>query len=256
MFCDKYYITNQEGSRLACLLFLPAGKPRFQLVVAHGFRGAKENSGRIYGFAKKVTALGGSLTAFDFAGSGESEGSFSDMTLSRQVGDLQAVIGHVLDRDKSPLILLGRSFGGSTVLVTAAREPRVTALVLWSAPVFLTETFFKVKPHELFLPGEPLQLADEKGPFTLNPGFAQDLLQHNFTEYLRAIGNKPMLVIHGEKDTDVDPRNARFLGEQALGEVEVHIVPEADHRFTEHHPLRDQITLQWLDNLLMRTARR
>ena len=47
MFCDKYYITNQEGSRLACLLFLPAGKPSIQLVVAHGFRGAKENSGGI-----------------------------------------------------------------------------------------------------------------------------------------------------------------------------------------------------------------
>jgi len=256
MFCDKYYIPNQEGSRLACLLFLPAGKPRFQLVAAHGFRGAKENSGRIYVFAEKVTALGGSLTAFDFAGSGESEGSFADMTLSRQAGDFQAVIKHVLERDQSPLILLGRSFGGSTALVAAAREPRVTALVLWSAPVLLTETFFKVKPHELVLPGEPLQLSDDKGPFTLNPGFAQDLLRHDFTEYLRAIGNKPMLVIHGEKDTDVDPKNARFVAEQALGEVELHIVPEADHRFTEHHPLRDQITMQWLDSLLMRMAGR
>ncbi|NLW44902.1 MAG: alpha/beta hydrolase [Syntrophomonadaceae bacterium] len=256
MFCDKYYIPNQEGSRLACLLFLPAEKPRFQLVAAHGFRGAKENSGRIEGFAQKVTALGGSLIAFDFAGSGESEGSFSDMTLTRQAGDLQAVIEHALEREKSPLILLGRSFGGSTVLAAAAREPRVTALVLWSTPVFLTETFFKVKPHELILPSEPLRLSDDKGPFTLNPGFAQDLLRHDFTEYLRAIGNKPMLVIHGEKDTDVDPKNARFVAEQALGEVELHIVPEADHRFTEHHPLRDQITMQWLDSLLMRMAGR
>ena len=58
MFCDKYYIPNQEGSRLACLLFLPAGKPRFQLVAAHGFRGAKENSGRIEGFAQRLPPWG------------------------------------------------------------------------------------------------------------------------------------------------------------------------------------------------------
>ena len=82
LFYDKFYIPNQEGRRLACLLFLPPEKPCFQLVVAHGFRGGKENSGRIEVFAQKITAQGGSLLAFDFAGSGESEGNFSEMTLS------------------------------------------------------------------------------------------------------------------------------------------------------------------------------
>lgn len=254
MFYDKYYIPNREGRRLACLLFLPVGQPRFQLVVAHGFRGAKENSGRIEHFAQKVTALGGSVLAFDFAGSGESEGSFSDMTLLRQAQDLQTVIDHSLGRDKSPLIVLGRSFGGSTALVATAREPRVRAVILWSAPVLLTETFFKAAPHELVLPTGSLELEDDKGAFTLGPGFAKDLQRHNITEYLQAIGERPLLVVHGEKDTDVDPQNARFLAEQAVGLVEVHIVPGADHRFTEHQTLREQITLQWLENLLVRMA--
>ncbi|MGE5544439.1 MAG: alpha/beta hydrolase [Bacillota bacterium] len=254
MFYDKYYIPNREGRRLACLLFLPTGQPRFQLVVAHGFRGAKENSGRIEIFAKKVTDLGGSVLAFDFAGSGESEGSFSEMTLSRQAQDLQTVIEHALGREKSPLIVLGRSFGGSTALVATAREPRVKALILWSAPVFLTETFFNVRPHELVLPTRPLEIEDDKGTFTLGPGFAKDLLQHDFSEYLQSIGERPLLVVHGENDTEVDPKNARFLGEQAVGAVEVHIVPGADHRFSGHQSLREEITLQWLGNILARMA--
>jgi pimeloyl-ACP methyl ester carboxylesterase len=250
MFYDKYLIPNQEGCRLACLLFLPASQPRFQMVVAHGFRGAKENSGRIESFARKVTAMGGSILAFDFAGSGESEGSFSDMTLSRQAYDLQAVIEHSLERDKSPLIVLGRSFGGSTALVASAREPRVRAVVLWSAPVFLTETFLQSASHGLVLHTSPMVFEDDKGTFTLGPGFAKDLLQHDFVKYLQALKDRPLLVVHGENDTDVDPKNARFLGEQAVGAVEVHIVPGADHRFTEHQPLREQITLQWLNTLL------
>ena len=187
MFYDKYYIPNQEGCRLACLLFLPAGQARFQLVVAHGFRGAKENSGRIESFAQKVTTIGGSVLAFDFAGSGESEGSFFEMTLSRQAQDLQAVIEHSLDRDKSPLIALGRSFGGSTALVASAREPRVRGVVLWSAPVFLTETFLQARPQELVLPTGSLTVEDDKGTFTLGPDFAKDLLQHDFMECLQAL---------------------------------------------------------------------
>jgi len=254
MICEKYNISNHEGCRLACLLFPPAGQPRFQMVVAHGFRGAKENSGRIEHFAQKVTAMGGSVQAFDFAGSGESEGRFSEMTLSRQAQDLQAVIEHALGRDKSPLIVLGRSFGGSTALAASAREPRVSAVVLWSAPVFLTETFFKTQPHELALPAGPIEIKDDKGTFTLEPGFAKDLLNHDFKKYLQALKDRPLLVVHGENDTDVDPNNARFLAEHFEGEVEVHIVPGADHRFTEHQPLREEITLHWLDQLLARMA--
>lgn len=255
MFYDKFYIPNQEGRRLACLLFLPPEKPGFQMVVAHGFRGGKENSGRIKGFAQQVTALGGSVLAFDFAGSGESEGNFSEMTLSRQVQDLRAVIEHSIGRDNSPLIVLGRSFGGSTALAACAGEPRVQALALWSAPVFLTETFFKVTSHESgSLPSGCLKFEDDKGTFMLEPGFAQDLLQHDFAQYLQGQRERPLLVVHGENDSDVDPKNAKFLGEQALGAVEVHIVPGADHRFTEHQPLREEITLQWLDKILVKKA--
>jgi len=252
MFYDKFYIPNREGQRLACIQFLPPEKTEFQMIVAHGFRGRKENSGRIEVFAQKLTALGGSVLAFDFAGSGESEGLFSQMTLSRQIADLQAVIDHRTFWDPAPLVVLGRSFGGTTSLAACAGDPRIKGLVLWSAPVFLTQTFFRVMPHESDkIPTGSLELEDEQGCFTLGPEFARDLLRHDCGQYLERLHDCPLLVIHGADDQDVDPVNAQFFQRAGRDLIEVRIVPGADHRFAEKQSEREEITLNWLGRYLL-----
>lgn len=140
-------INNKHGERLAAYLFLPGLKPRFFLIVCHGFRGAKENGGRIYQFANRVNGLGGGLLAFDFSGSGKSEGDFLHMTLTRQADDLRCVIDYLSIHYNLPLVLLGRSFGGSTVIAGGTGE-KVLAYILWSTPVFLTKTFATMIPDE------------------------------------------------------------------------------------------------------------
>jgi fermentation-respiration switch protein FrsA (DUF1100 family) len=94
-------------------------------------------------------------------------------------------------------------------------------------------------------------LYDEQGPFEMGSEFFHDLDQHDCPQYLKDFGQRPMLVIQGENDEVVNPENARFIQQQAAGPVELHMVPGADHRFTEHQSVREEITLGWLKKVFV-----
>lgn len=256
MSWDKVFIPNREGKRLAALVFEPEDRARCLVVAAHGFRGSKENGGRIYSLGQKLAERGGSLVAFDFAGSGESEGDFTQVTLSGQANDLKDVVDWACSRVDKPLVLLGRSFGGSTTLVEASKDERVRGVVLWSTPVFLVETFSAMMPEhfEAMKKGLEVSITDDWGEFRLGPGFAADLYNHNMVEYISGLRDRPVLIVHGLKDEVVSPQNARFLGEALRENAEVHLVEGSDHRFTTSHEIRENLTLAWLERHFLKEA--
>ncbi len=157
---------------------------------------------RIFNFAKRLNQRGAAVIAFDFGGSGESEGLFFDMTLSSQADDLRAVIDYAGQRFAAPMVLLGRSFGGSTVLVEGAGDERIAGFILWSTPVFMEETFAAMLPDEYnrMKSGQVVAIRDDFGSYQLGPGLAADLARHNMNHYLQAIGKRPVLLVHAEDD--------------------------------------------------------
>jgi pimeloyl-ACP methyl ester carboxylesterase len=128
---NKTSIVKRDNSVLKALFAMPEpGMPcKYILVVCHGFRGRKENSNRIFNFAKQVNELGIGVIAFDFTGCGESDGAFADITVSRQAQDLSLVIQYIHENYKLPVILLGRSMGGSTILAGGAQDSRVEGYI-------------------------------------------------------------------------------------------------------------------------------
>ncbi|MGE5422163.1 MAG: alpha/beta hydrolase [Ignavibacteriales bacterium] len=249
MGLERFEIKSADGYILSCICFIPAAEPKFQLVVAHGFRGRKENSGRINVLAQRVGDLGGILWAFDFAGSGESEGAFADMTLSRQARDLTAVIERAVRQYTIPLFVLGRSFGGSTAIAACSGDPRVDGLILWSTPVLLEATFARIMPNTMkrLLGGDPVIVQDGPDIYTLGSAFAMDFAEHNFVQYLRWI-HQPVLVVQGIADTTVLVENSAVIEQNAGGPVELHLIEGADHRFTNCISYREDLTLDWLKN--------
>ena len=135
---QSIWINNKYGEKLAAYLFLPEREPRFFLIVCHGFRGAKENGGRIYQFASRVNDLDGGVLAFDFSGSGASEGNYARMTLTRQADDLRSVIDYISSLYDLPLVLLGRSFGG-VLLCGEAEGITAAAYNIVVNSIFMTE---------------------------------------------------------------------------------------------------------------------
>lgn len=217
------------------------------MIICHGFRGAKENSGKLALFAERLNSIGCGVLAFDFSGSGSSDGEFRNVTLSGQARDLQRVIDYTCDQYSLPIYLLGRSFGGSTVLAAGAGDPRVRGFIIWSAPVYLHKTFaaMMTSAYDELSRGQNVVINDESGSFMLGPELIRDFDRHDMDDYLQQIGSRPILVIHGQDDETVDPENAWHIAEKAAN-ARLHIVSGADHRFNGMTRDREDLTLQWL----------
>lgn len=245
---EKIFIPVDRGDYIATLVFVPESKSRLAVVICHGFRGTKENSGKIYAFADKLTRRGFMVAAFDFRGSGESSGAFGDMTLTQQVADLKQVCAYIGTRYQIPQILLGRSFGGSTVIAAAPYLPEARGYILWSAAFNLHLVFAHLldDDYQLLMQGSSVMLSDEGGQFELKPGLLLDFAVHDMAQNLMAMRGKPVLVVHGRDDEAVAVQNAREIAAH-LPAADLHLVPGADHRFTGMVEQREAITIDWLE---------
>ncbi|QGT99240.1 hypothetical protein SYNTR_0647 [Candidatus Syntrophocurvum alkaliphilum] len=241
---------KDANKHLASYIIMPEEEAKYILVACHGFRGGKENSGQLFEFAKKLNNIGIGVCAFDFSGCGESLGKFEDITLSRQVSDLKLVVDYLDNKYKLPIILLGRSFGGSTILA-AYDTDNIVGYILWSTPVLLKETFSTIfKDDYLKLKnGSSVKINDDGDEFNLNPQLVQDFYNHDFILYLSNIEQKPVLVVHGLNDDVVDPKNAMII-KNYIKDCRLCLIKDADHRFANKEEEREEITLKWLKEKL------
>jgi dipeptidyl aminopeptidase/acylaminoacyl peptidase len=123
-----------EGTRLSGDLFLPddlqPGEARSGIVLCHGYTGVRN----LYlpDTAKALTDAGYVVLTFDYKGWGDSDGPKSRLSPYGRVIDSQAALTFLgaqpmVDADR--LGIYGTSYGGATVVWTAAVDPRVKAVV-------------------------------------------------------------------------------------------------------------------------------
>ncbi|NLJ71424.1 MAG: alpha/beta hydrolase [Syntrophomonadaceae bacterium] len=248
---QKAYIVS-ANDKLAYIENIPAGCSHL-LIACHGFLGGKENRGFINLLAQKLAEIKIGVIAFDFAGSGESTGDFADITLSRQVNNLQDIIEHTRLAYKLPMILLGRSFGGSTIVALNSNEGDIIANILWSTPIFFTRTFKNIMPgvFEQMLAGEDVTILENQQLIKIKADFALDINRHNLEvpEYVANLKKKPLLVIHGREDELVSMANADYIQENIAGAT-IYMVDGADHSFTNYEEDRINLTVKWLAKLI------
>jgi dipeptidyl aminopeptidase/acylaminoacyl peptidase len=123
-----------EGVRLSGDLFLPdglrVGEKRAGVVLCHGYTGVRN----LYlpDTAKALTDAGYVVLTFDYKGWGDSDGPKSRLSPYGRVIDSQAALTFLGAQpmvDKDRLGIYGTSYGGATVVWTAAVDPRVKAVV-------------------------------------------------------------------------------------------------------------------------------
>lgn len=136
--------------RLEAILEEPAGKPLFDVVIAHPhplYGGTMENATtRI--LARRLVVAGGRALRFNFRGVGGSDGHFDHGR--GELEDLRAAERHLTGpRSERPLWLAGYSFGAALVLQRSSAErdePAPACLLALAPPVarydlrFLTES--------------------------------------------------------------------------------------------------------------------
>ncbi|HUN81592.1 MAG TPA: alpha/beta fold hydrolase, partial [Phycisphaerae bacterium] len=119
-------LPGRHGNLAVCL-HEPRKPPAPIVICCHGLTGTKIGSSyRLVTIARRLESAGIATIRFDFAGCGESEGRFEEITAQTQLDDLRTIIDFISKRrefDMSRVALVGSSFGAYTASSAAHLLP-------------------------------------------------------------------------------------------------------------------------------------
>src|SRR3989338_5470437 len=203
---------NGCGLTLRGFIFIPQ-KYDTVIIFLHGFPSSYKGftSSRILHAIAKVPYL---FMTFSFSHSEGSEGKFEDKLISKEVDDIKYAIDFVQNEyGFKQLVLIGHSTGAIDASLYAYRDPRIDKLILMGA-----ESDTKHSVHYDFT---DKQVHDfwTKGYIVYNrPGkwyHGKKLKKAFYDEFFKldipnaiAQYQKPLLIIHGEKDEAVPLKDA------------------------------------------------
>lgn len=228
---------TSEGQKIFGVLHKPVlevSKKYPAIIVCHGFAGQKTGRYRFYVvLAEELAKKGIAVLRFDFRGCGDSEGDFSDTTLSGQVEDALKALEFLKndpDIDPERLGICGRSLGGAVAVLTAKKFKSIKSLALF-APMFSADSWRK--KWELFKDSKEAIVMD--GQF-VGKEFLKELFELRLNEDLKESLAIPLLHIHAEKDTVVTSEHKeKYLTARlkATAPTETLSLPNSDHEFTD-----------------------
>ncbi|HUJ78845.1 MAG TPA: alpha/beta fold hydrolase [Nitrospiria bacterium] len=213
-----------------------AGRPATTLVTyVHGF--ASDQSGeKVLYLRDRFTAAGCAFLAFDHRGHGRSSGTIRELTVSRNLEDLDAVLQqHVGGYARH--VLVGSSMGGQTAAWYAARHPDVIAAAVLIAPGF---RFIERRMEELGPKG--LERLRQSGQIvyknqwvevTIGPALFDDAGQYPMDRLL-ALYRTPSLLLHGTEDDSVPFEDSVVFTKLTKARpLELVLIAGGDHRLTD-----------------------
>lgn len=227
----------------------PAAAPKGTVLVLHGYRDAKEN---MLHWALVLAEFGYRTVLVDLRGHGRSTGD-SIAYGAFEAKDLVQVLD---DLDRRGLLagrlgVLGVSYGASTGLLLAARDPRVAAVV--ALEPFSNARDAVVEFAHGVAPNEAAKISDA----TFAAAVARAEKQGDFAwadgDVLAAMPRvkAPVLFFHGAKDRWLSPDNSRRLFAQAPHGSRLGILENDDHLVLSMRlmPIVRDVR-QWFDRLL------
>lgn len=235
---EQYVECKSRGLTLRGMMHIPdghQGKLPF-VILFHGFCDDRNEINFVHTeLSRRLCERGIASVRFDFAGSGESDGRFEDMTVSGEVADGQAILDYVKDLDfvdQSRIALHGLSMGGCVAsMVAGLRDADVCALSLWCpAP----DVVYNLKNNKT-LCGEDVsdieerRCADFEG-LKVGLGFYQDAL--TLDPYaVAAKFTKRVNLVHGDADVTASVQCSHRYKEIYGDRAELLVVHGAEHRF-------------------------
>ena len=219
-------------------LILPKGRSTTDTLViyVHGFASHQKGEKVLY-FRDRFTDVGAAFLAFDHRGHGDSSGTMKDLTITRNLEDLEAVFSsQALNYKKR--ILIGSSMGGQTAAWYAAHHPgRVTANLLIAPGFrFLENCIRDLGPEglkKLKTEGQ-VTIKSQWGELTIGKALFEDGKQYPIEKLLSAYST-PTLIIHGTDDDTVPFEDSVvFIRRSKARPLELLLIAGGDHRLTDY----------------------
>ena len=277
MTLNEYPLSFEVGGeRIFGMLHLPidTSSPRPCVLMLHGFTGTSIEPHRLFvTMARAFANAGIAALRFDFRGSGQSEGVFSDMTLTRELEDALAAIAVLEGRsdviDRARTGILGLSMGGLMAALTVGTVA-VKALALWApaSPAVMLGFFEGERRNEQFIRGAFARgFAGQEFPagmgFDVPSGhmdmggnpvskeFFIDALNHDSLETVKN-HTGPALIVHGTADPTVPFAVGQQYAAALEGRATLHAIDGAGHTFESmpHHDEALKVTLEFFQRSL------
>lgn len=255
------HVLMNHGQKIFCIFHKPMKVAKFPAILfCHGLGGHKVGRYRAYvELAQMLAQKGIGVLRLDFRGSGDSEGDFSSMTLEGEIEDACKGLAFLENHDhvySNRIGIFGRSLGSVVAVMASSRFDKVKTLCLW-APIY-NASDWEDKWKRLHV--KDLSHEDKKQLMTIEgqvPGyeFYQQLFSLNLDKDLHNLHNKPMMIIHGNKDDMVKTRHSDLILQKRLqsgGETKYIQLPNSDHHFSylEERQIAFNETCTWYEETL------
>ena len=176
--------------------------------------------------AEALWRRGYSVLLFDYRACGESEGRTTTLG-QKEVDDLLGAVDFLAaDPGHRPIGVWGNSMGGAVAIIAAERCPHIGAVVSDSAFAVLADTVGHGFRAATGLPPGPFQHA----VISLAEALAgADMRSVRPVDSVPALSPRPLLLVQGEDDNLVHPREARALHTAAGEPKEFWLLPDCGH---------------------------
>lgn len=219
-------ITNAHGEILDFSFHEGAEGSRNLFLIGHGVTGNK-NRPLILALAHALSEEGMPVLRFSFSGNGASGGNFRDSTISKEIGDLKAVLS-AAETFGYRVFYAGHSMGGAVGVMTAAIDSRIKFLVSLAGMVdtkgFYEREFGQEKT------GSGCMWEDPSCP--LSETFKEDMYQIGSTSSCAEAVRVPWLLVHGTADDVVPLEDSKMIFSLANEPKHLVEIPDADHLFS------------------------
>ena len=197
---------ERQGQQLVGMLHLPAEAGKFPAVVMfHGFTGNKQEAHRMFvEMSRTLAADGIASLRFDFLGSGDSAGKFSDVTLAGEIADAREALRFLRGRkeiDTQRIGILGMSMGGLVASFILAEDKNIKTAALWCPvgnPAYLIASRRTEKSDQQLA---TIGMVDMDG-WPVGIPFVQELMVLKPIEAIVKT-EAPLFILHAEKDESV-----------------------------------------------------
>ena len=225
----SFDFVNAAGDRLSGSLEMPEGIHRGWALFAHCFTCGKRNLAAVR-IARALAATGIGVLRFDFAGLGDSEGTFSGTSFTLNVGDLHAAAAAMAQSGMAPSLLIGHSLGGAAMLAAAGDIASARAVATIAAPFDVSHVLHLLDADGLarFESGAQALVQIEGRPFAVGKAFIDDLREHDQGARIAAL-HRPLLLLHSPGDRTVDIENVARIYSAAHHPKSFISLDDADH---------------------------
>jgi pimeloyl-ACP methyl ester carboxylesterase len=233
---EELITASSHGQRIHGMLHLPKEEmgPVPAVLLLHGFTGSSSSDNRgLVQQARHLAANGIAALRFDFRGSGQSEGEFSEMTLAGETDDAVVMLDFLAARDEveaTRLGVLGWSLGGTIAALLLARRPALKAMVLWAPVAHPFELWTRNSTPEQLATRDQLGYVDTGGEAVGSACIAES----PSVKPLAALQNAtvPLRVVHGTADSTAPLSEGEAYVEAVSGPRELTQIQGADHSFS------------------------